>query len=204
MLPFGLKLAWFALSLSGLIGCWAVLLPLAWAMQSYWGPIAYAAGITALEGVFCLGAMVWKMNPATMPRAFCTAQVLVTGVATFFLIGVLAAITTATTVYVAKPKNWGAHDDHTVLPWRFYYVLPMVLFPVLASAVHITFVIFFDTFDPVDGLTCIAHPLWQVLIRFLGYAGTPFIITIPCLWLTLMSVVRVMRTHNTSDARVVR
>jgi hypothetical protein len=39
----------------GLFGCWAVLLPLAWAIQSYWGPIAYAAGITALEGLFCLG-----------------------------------------------------------------------------------------------------------------------------------------------------
>ncbi|KAJ7881932.1 hypothetical protein B0H13DRAFT_2344866 [Mycena leptocephala] len=83
MLPFGLKLAWFALSLSGLFGCWAVLLPLAWAIQSYWGPIAYAAGITALEGLFCLG-LVWRMDPTKMPQAFCLVQVLGTGLATFF------------------------------------------------------------------------------------------------------------------------
>ncbi|KAJ7458728.1 hypothetical protein B0H11DRAFT_2060791 [Mycena galericulata] len=192
MLPFGLKLAWFALSLSGLIGCWAVLLPLAWAMQSYWGPIAYAVGITGLQGIFCLG-LIWRMNPAYMPRAFCTTQVLVTGLATFFITGVLAAITTATTVYVAKPKQWSAQNDRTVLPWRYYYLFPMVFFPLLASVVHITFVIFFDTFEAYDGLNCVARPLW---IRFLGFAGTPFIITIPCLWLTSVSALRVMRTHR--------
>ncbi|KAJ6535056.1 hypothetical protein B0H19DRAFT_908581, partial [Mycena capillaripes] len=192
MLPFGLKLAWFALSLSGLACCWAVLLPLAWAIQSYWGPIAYAIGITCLEGIFCLG-LVWRMSPANMPRAFCIAQVIITGLATFFIIGVLAAITTATTMYVAKPKQWGSQNDTTVLPWRFYYLLPMMLFPLLASAVHITFVIFFDTFDPVDGLNCVARPPW---IRLLGYAGTPFLITIPCLGLTLLSVFRMIRTHR--------
>ncbi|KAF7358481.1 Fungal-trans domain-containing protein [Mycena venus] len=192
MLPFGLKLAWFALSLSGLIGCWAVLLPLAWAIQSYWGPIAYAVGITVLEGIFCLG-MVWRMNPANTPRAFCLAQVLLTGLVTFFLIGVLAAITTATTIYIAKPKQWNSQNETAILPWRFHYLLPMMLFPLLASAVHITFVIFFDTFEPFDGFTCVARPLW---IRFLGYAGTPFLITIPCLWLSLLSAVRVIRTHN--------
>jgi hypothetical protein len=137
------------------------------------------------------------MNPASMPKAFCTgtlrfyapqrlaaeglyvAQVLVTGLAAFFLIGVLAAITTATTFYVAKPKQWGLHDNNVwvlstsypllsllmlvrVLPWRYYYLLPMLFFPLLASAVHITFVVFFDSFDPVDGLSCAAHPLWRV------------------------------------------
>ncbi|KAJ7479066.1 hypothetical protein FB451DRAFT_1240520 [Mycena latifolia] len=191
MLPFGLKLAWFALSLSGLIGCWAVLLPLAWAIKSYWGPIAYAIGITALEGVFCLG-LVWRMNPASLPRAFCIAQVLITGLAVFFLIGVLAAITTATAFYVAKPKQW-AQDDNAVLPWRYYYLLPMLLFPLLASTVQVTFVVFFDTFDSADGLNCVAHPLW---IQFLGYAGTPFLITVPCLWLSSVSVFRVIRTHK--------
>ncbi|KAJ7458174.1 hypothetical protein FB451DRAFT_585331 [Mycena latifolia] len=191
MLPFGLKLVWFALSLSGLIGCWAVLLPLAWAIKSYWGPIVYAAGITALEGVFCLG-LVWRMNPASLPKAFCIAQVLITELAVFFLIGVLAAITTATAFYVAKPKQWG-QDDNAVLPWRYYYLLPMLLFPLLASAVQVTFVVFFDTFDRADGLDCVAHPLW---IRFLGYAGTPFLITVPCLWLSSVSVLRVIRTHK--------
>ncbi|KAJ7887787.1 hypothetical protein B0H14DRAFT_3856164 [Mycena olivaceomarginata] len=192
MLPFGLKLVWFALSLSGLIGCWAVLLPLAWAIQSYWGPIAYAVGITVLEGIFCLG-LVWRMNPANMPRAFCLTQVLLTGLATFFLVGVLAAITTATTIYVAKPKQWASRNETSILPWRFYYLLPMLLFPLLASAVHVTFVVFFDTFEPFDGLNCVARPLW---IGFLGYAGTPFLVTIPCLWLSLVSAIRVIRTHN--------
>ncbi|KAF8190631.1 hypothetical protein K438DRAFT_1831390 [Mycena galopus ATCC 62051] len=193
MLPFGLKLVWFALSLSGLIGCWAVLLPLAWAIQSYWGPIAYAVGITVLEGVFCLG-LVWRMNPANIPRGFCLAQVLFTGLATFILIGVLAAITTATTIYIAKPKQWGMQEETAkILPWKFHYLLPMVLFPLLASAVQVTFVVFFDTFEPFDGLNCVSHPLW---LRFIGYAGPPFLITLPCLWLSSLSLVRVIRTHN--------
>ncbi|KAJ7187347.1 hypothetical protein C8R46DRAFT_1059521 [Mycena filopes] len=192
MLPFGLKLVWAGLSLGGLIGCWAVLLPLAWVIQSYWAPIAYAVGITALEGIFCLG-LVWRMNPPNMPRAFCLAQVLIGGLATFFLVGLLAAVTTATTIYVAKPKQWGTQNDTLILPWRFHYLLPMMLFPVLASAVHITFVIYFDNFEPVDGLSCIARPLW---IRLLSYAGTPFLVTIPCLWLTAVSTLRVLRTHG--------
>ncbi|KAJ6506722.1 hypothetical protein C8R45DRAFT_970361 [Mycena sanguinolenta] len=192
MLPFGLKLVWFSLSLSGLIGCWAVLLPLAWAIQSYWGPIGYAVGITVLEGIFCLG-LIWRMNPANIPRGFCLAQVLLTGLAIFFIIGVLAAITTATTLYIAKPKQWGPQNETAILPWRVYYLLPMMLFPLLASAVHVTFVIFFDTFEPIDGLNCVGHPLW---IRFVGYAGTPFLITIPCLWLSSVSIVRVIRTHK--------
>ncbi|KAJ6460486.1 hypothetical protein C8R47DRAFT_1160918 [Mycena vitilis] len=192
MLPFGLKLAWFALSLSGLIGCWAVLLPLAWTLQSYWGPMAYAVGVTLLEGIFCLG-LVWRMNPANMPRAFCLAQVLLTGLVTFFLVGVLAAITTATSLYIAKPKQWGPQNDTSILPWRFYYLLPMMLFPLLASIVHITFTIFFASFEPFDGLTCVAHPLW---IRLLGHSGTPFLVTVPCLWLTSISAVRVIQTHR--------
>ncbi|KAJ7040585.1 hypothetical protein C8F04DRAFT_239911 [Mycena alexandri] len=192
MLSFGLKLVWFSLSLSGLIGCWAVLLPLAWAIQSYWAPIAYAIGITALEGIFCLG-LVWKMNPPNIPRAFCLAQVLIGGLATFFIVGVLAAMTTATTIYVAKPKQWGTQNDPFILPWRFYYLLPVMLFPLLASIVQITFVISFDNFEPVDGLNCVARPLW---IRLLGYAGTPYLVTIPCLWLTAVSTIRVIRTHG--------
>ncbi|KAJ7763403.1 hypothetical protein B0H16DRAFT_493071 [Mycena metata] len=192
MLSFGLKLVWFSLSLSGLIGCWAVLLPLARAIQSYWAPIAYAIGITALEGIFCLG-LVWRMNPPNIPRAFCLAQVLISGLATFFVVGVLAALTTATTIYVAKPKQWGGQNDPFILPWRFYYLLPVMLFPLLASIVQITFVLFFDAFEPVDGLNCVARPLW---IQLLGYAGTPYLVTIPCLWLTVVSTIRVTRTHG--------
>ncbi|KAJ7782242.1 hypothetical protein DFH07DRAFT_789943 [Mycena maculata] len=192
MLPFGLKLAWFALSLSGLIGCWAVLLPLAWALQSYWGPIAYAVGITVLEGVFCLG-LIWKMDPASMPKAFCITQVLVSGMATFFLIGVLVCVTTATTIYVAKPKQWDTQKDTSILQWRFYYLIPLVLFPLLASIVNVTFVVFFATFEATDSLNCIPRPLW---IRFLGYAGTPFFLTIPCFCVTLLSAIRILRTHR--------
>ncbi|KAJ7070391.1 hypothetical protein B0H15DRAFT_114822 [Mycena belliarum] len=192
MLPFGLKLAWFALSLSGLIGCWAVLLPLAWAIKSYWGPIAYAVGITALEGVFCIG-LIWKMDPVNLPLAFCLVQVLVMGLAVFMIIGALAAITTASAIYIAKPKQWGLQDENPILPWRYHYLLPMMLFPILASTVHVILVVFYDTFNVADGLTCAEYPLWMA---FAGYAGTPFLITIPCLWLSAVSALRVRRTHK--------
>ncbi|KAJ7644975.1 hypothetical protein FB45DRAFT_899088 [Roridomyces roridus] len=189
MLALGLKLAFFALSLLGLIGCWAVLLPLAWATKSYWAPLVYAVAILELNGVFCLG-MIWRMDPTVTPRAFCIAEVLVTGCGTFVIIGLLAAITTWTFVYVSKPKEWA---EVPVLPWRFHYLLPMLLFPLLASAVNITVVVFFysNTTEPFEGLNCVVRPPW---IQFVGFAGTPFIVTIPCLWLTALSIIRLRRT----------
>ena len=42
--------------------CVVVLLPLAWAIQSYWGPIGYAIGITVLESMFCLGTNCDSVN----------------------------------------------------------------------------------------------------------------------------------------------
>ncbi|KAJ7203810.1 hypothetical protein GGX14DRAFT_328220, partial [Mycena pura] len=192
MLSFGLKLVWFSLSLSGVIGCWAVLLPLAWATQSYWAPLSYAVAITGLQGIFCIG-LVWGMNPPAMPVPFCLVQVIVAGLAASFLAGVLAAITSATTVYVAKPKQWGTQNGTAVFKWQSYYLVPMGLFPLLATTVQATFVIYFATFNNADGMTCAPHPLW---LRFLGYAGPPFLITIPCLWLTLLSVLRVLRTYQ--------
>ncbi|KAJ7642056.1 hypothetical protein FB45DRAFT_1054395 [Roridomyces roridus] len=190
MLAFGVKLVWFVLSLSGLIGCWAVLLPLARAIHCYWAPLVYAVGITALDGVFCLG-LIWRLDPAKMPKAFCLTQVFVTGCATFLVVGLLAAITTWTFMYVAKPKQWGS--DAPVLPWQYYYLLPMLLYPLLASAVHVTVVIYFNTFQPFDGFACIVQPAW---IRFLGFAGPPFLVTIPSLCLSIISTYRVWRTHR--------
>jgi hypothetical protein len=85
MLPWVLKIVWFALSLSGmyldlseitthhskgLLGCWIVLVAFGSAVRCLWAPLLYCIGATILEGVFCLG-MIWKMDPRLMPTAFC-------------------------------------------------------------------------------------------------------------------------------------
>ncbi|KAJ7053420.1 hypothetical protein C8F01DRAFT_1330284 [Mycena amicta] len=191
LLPFGLKLAWFAVSLTGVIGCWAALLPLALATRRFWAPVAYAAGITLLEAVFWLG-LIWRMEPAKMPVAFCLVQVLGFGLSSFFLTGLIAALTTATTIYVAKPKQWVTLEETSLLKWRAYYLLPILVFPLLASTVQVTFVIFFSNFDNANGMVCVPNPLW---LRFLSYAGPPLFITPPCLFFTLRSIIRVFNTH---------
>ncbi|CAK5267157.1 unnamed protein product [Mycena citricolor] len=192
-LPLGLKVAWLALSGSGVISCWAVLIPLAWRMQSYWGPVGYALGVTVLEGAFILGMSRRGLDPQRSPVGVCLAQVLVIGFSTFFIAGILAALTTATTMHIAKPKRWGPGSDVNVLRWKSHYILPVLLFPVLASAVQSTLVLFSATFGEEDSLTCIPSPLW---LRFVGYAGTPLLITLPCLWLTCLSAWRIWRTHR--------
>ncbi|KAF7290837.1 Fungal-trans domain-containing protein [Mycena indigotica] len=192
MLPFGLKLAWFALSLTGVVGCWAVLLLLGSVTGRLWAPVAYAVGATIIEVIFLLG-LIWQMQPAKMPVAFCLVQVLGFGSASFFLAGILAALTTGTTLYVAKPKQWSSSDESNALKWRAYYLLPTLVFPLLATTVHVTFVIFFSDFNISGGMVCVPHPLW---LRFLSFGGPPLIITIPCLCFTIHSVIRVSQIHQ--------
>jgi hypothetical protein len=59
MLPFALKVVWFALSFSGIFACWIVLTVFARATGSYWGPMLYCVFATILQGIFCLGAFMF-------------------------------------------------------------------------------------------------------------------------------------------------
>jgi hypothetical protein len=49
------------------------------------------------------------------------------------------------------------------LCWRKYYLLPMGVFPLLASAAQITIVFKFDAVNPTDDFHCDAsNPIWCV------------------------------------------
>ncbi|TFK41662.1 hypothetical protein BDQ12DRAFT_720495 [Crucibulum laeve] len=192
MLAFSVKIIWFVLSLTGLVGCWAVLSAFARAVGTVWGPYLYIAGCTLLQAIFCLG-MIYRMDPFAMPRSFCIAQTTIIGFATFLLTGVAGAFSVATTVTVHKPKTWG-DEDQVALKWRRVYLIPIAVFPVLATGVHVAFVLAYDSAQPSDDLHCdSSHPIW---VRFMGYAGLPVVVSIPCLFLSIKSIIRVYKTNQ--------
>ncbi|KAF7320554.1 Fungal-trans domain-containing protein [Mycena chlorophos] len=195
-LSLGLKVAWLALTVVGVLGCWAVLFTLAFGVSRLgsgraWAPLVCAAGVTLLEGIFALG-FIWRIEPQSMPLDFCIFQVIGFGVSSFFMAGLLAALTTATSTYIAKPKLWSTIETSGVLRWRTYYLLPLLVFPLLATIVQATFVVSFADFDLAGGLACAPRPLW---LRFLSYAGPPLLVSLPSAGFTIRSVARVLTTH---------
>ncbi|KAI0076509.1 hypothetical protein K474DRAFT_1225883 [Panus rudis PR-1116 ss-1] len=73
MLPLGLKVSWFVLSLLGLVSNWVAFIAFARALRPPWLPIVYCTASTVLQISFCLG-FIWRMRPSIMPRGFCAAQ----------------------------------------------------------------------------------------------------------------------------------
>jgi len=192
MLSYSFKILWFVLSFSGMLGCWAVLIAFAHAVETYWAPIVYCIGVTILEGMFCLG-MIWRMDPFLMPKSFCIAQTVLMGFSTFLLTGVSTAFSLATSLCVSKPKAWG-DNGKGALRWRTRYLFPIVVFPLLASTIQIVVVLKLHAAQPSNELHCDASaPVW---VRFLSYAGTPFLLSLPCFYLSVMSAIRVFRTHS--------
>ncbi|KAF9018122.1 hypothetical protein BDZ89DRAFT_960485 [Hymenopellis radicata] len=192
MLPFALKVAWMVLSITGTICCWVVLSAFAQTVGSFWGPMTYCVACTLLQLVFCIG-MTWRMDPYRMPKAFCIAQTLLMGFGTFLITGVSTAFSIATCITVLKPKSWGSQESRALV-WRHIYALPMVVFPILASAVQIAVVLKLDAVKPSDDIQCDAtDPQW---VRFLGYAGTPLLLVIPCFILSIKSIVNTIRTNK--------
>jgi len=190
MISFGVKILWFVLSLTGLISSWVVLIPFGRAVGAMWGPLNFCIGNTLLQGIFCLG-MIWKMNPFLMPRDFCIAQTIIIGSATFLLTGVTGAFSMATSLTVLKPRSW---DDHTTLRWRQVFWIPVLVFPLVATLVHVIAVVKLDSVKPTDDLHCdSSDPLW---VRFLGYAGLPFLVTVPCAFLSFKSLITIYKTNQ--------
>ncbi|KIK02873.1 hypothetical protein K443DRAFT_677212 [Laccaria amethystina LaAM-08-1] len=194
MLPFALKVVWFVLSftdLKGLLSCWFVLGAFGRSVGAPWGPFVYCVGCTILQGIFCLG-MIWKMNPFIMPRGFCIAQTVISSFGAFLLTGVTFAFSLATSLAVLKPKTWG--DSHQAfLNWRPAYSLPIIIFPIVGTAIHVAFVVKFNSVHPTDDFHCDStNPEW---VRFLGYSGLPFVLSIPS-YISIKSIVRVDKTNK--------
>ncbi|KAG1819372.1 hypothetical protein EV424DRAFT_1618864, partial [Suillus variegatus] len=192
MLPFALKVVWFALSFSGIFACWIVLTVFARAIQSYWGPMLYCIFATILQGIFCLG-MIYNMNPYDMPPAFCKAQTFIIYYSALSVTGVCAAFTMATTRAVVWPSSVLMTASSTLV-WRNQYLLPIVVFPLGALGVAIPVLLSLHAIQPTDDLHCDAtHPIWG---RFLGYAGISMILTIPCFFLSAAAAHYVFKVHT--------
>ncbi|KXN85570.1 hypothetical protein AN958_11137 [Leucoagaricus sp. SymC.cos] len=195
MIPFGVKILWFVLSLTGLISSWMVFIPFGSAVGAMWVPAFFCVGNTILQGMFCLG-IIWKMNPFLMPRGFCVAQALMIGFGTFVIAGTTGAISIATSLAVLRPRGYG---ENVPLKWRNIFLVPVVIFPILASVAHTIVVVKFDSAKPTDDLHCdSSDPEWT---RFLSYAGVPFIVSLPCIFISIKSLVVVWKANQEIQRR---
>ncbi|PPQ73442.1 hypothetical protein CVT26_015829 [Gymnopilus dilepis] len=191
MLPFGLKIAWFILSLTGLLGCFIFSWAFARTAGSKWCALLYCVGNLLLQGMFCLG-MIYRMDPFDMPQSFCIVQNTVMSFGTFLLTGITLVYSMATSMAVNKPKTWG--DSGNALRWQNTYAIPLVVFPVLASAIHIPLVLKLNSLHPSDDMFCdSSSPEW---VRFLGYAGLPFVALWPALYLSIRSILQIHKTNQ--------
>ncbi|EGO03570.1 hypothetical protein SERLA73DRAFT_69425 [Serpula lacrymans var. lacrymans S7.3] len=127
-----------------------------------------------------------------MPRSFCIAQTFLIYYGAFSLTGVCAAFTFATTSSVLWPSQLHSTTSST-LAWRRQYLWPMVAFPLASIAISIGVLLKYDAIHPTDDLHCDAsHPEWG---RFLGYAGIPMIVSLPCFFLSTAAAFRIMKMH---------
>lgn len=88
----------------------------------------------------------------------CLAQAVIINVAVYVLTGVCASFTHATSICVLRP--W-ANSGRQTLAWRSLYYIPIVVFPIAATAADIAVIIKLDAVHPTDDLHCDAsNPIW--------------------------------------------
>ncbi|KAI0827037.1 hypothetical protein BC628DRAFT_194102 [Trametes gibbosa] len=199
MLAFGLKIAWFTLSLTGLLGSFAAIPAFARSLDSYLFPVLYGSTNCVLQGLFCLG-MIWKMNPFAMPRAFCIAQSALMGVSWSFLTATTTCMTIVTSLAILRPVGGAPASSEYIrssLRWRSRYLL-LVFFPMAALAVYLVLALKLDAIKPEDGLSCdTTNPVW---VRLLSYSGVPLLLALPSLCLTCAAALR-FYTHSPRNIR---
>ncbi|KAH9852542.1 hypothetical protein C2E23DRAFT_730828 [Lenzites betulinus] len=199
MLAFGLKIAWFTLSLAGLLSSFAALLASARLLDGYLLPVLYVSANCMLQGLFCLG-MIWKMNPLVMPRAFCIVQSALMGVSWSFLTAITTSMTIATSLAILRPVGGAPASSEYIrssLRWHPTCLL-LVFFPMAALAAYLALALKFDAIESEDGLSCDAtSPVW---IRLLSYSGVPLLLAIPSFCLTCAAACR-FYTHSPRNTR---
>ncbi|TFK22371.1 hypothetical protein FA15DRAFT_706403 [Coprinopsis marcescibilis] len=188
--PFGVKILWFILSLTGLLACWAVMMAVGRSTGSFWGWTVYCAGCTMLQGIFCLG-IVWKMDPFSMPSKFCTLQAIFVALGSFTVTGSIATFSYISHLIIRKPKLWG-ESKHPSFRWEHTYLLPVAVFPLAATSVYIACVLKLHSVNPVREFYCESStPQW---VRFMSFAGMPLLLSLPSLYISICSVFLVCRT----------
>ncbi|OSD08110.1 hypothetical protein PYCCODRAFT_1402299 [Trametes coccinea BRFM310] len=190
MLAFGLKIAWFTLSLTGLLSSLGAIPAFARSVNGYLIPVLYGVTNCMLQGLFCLG-MIWKMNPLAMPRPFCIAQPTLMGVSWSLLTALTTCMTIATSVSILRPAGGMPATPSYIrrsLKWHPTCLLLLIFFPLAALVAYVVLALKFDAIKPMDGLFCDATaPVW---VRLLSYAGVPLLLAIPSLLLTCAAACR--------------
>ncbi|KAI0360585.1 hypothetical protein OH77DRAFT_1418556 [Trametes cingulata] len=195
MLALGLKIAWFTLSLTGLLSSVAAIPALARSLDGYLIPALYGATNCMLQGFFCLG-MIWKMNPFAMPRTFCIVQPALMSVSWSFMTALTTCMTIATSLAILRPAGGMPASPayiRSTLRWHPSCLLLLIFFPMAALAVYLVLSLRFNAIQPADGMACDATmPVW---VRLLSYAGAPLLLALPSFLLTCAAACR-FYTHS--------
>ncbi|KAJ6571747.1 hypothetical protein B0H19DRAFT_1130982 [Mycena capillaripes] len=189
MLPFAVKVVWFVLTILGTFISVLSIMALGTSVGCRWAALYYCLGLLIDQGMFCLG-IIWRMDPYSMPRAFCLAQAILMNVGMYMIGGTCLAFCIATFLHVMKPKQWG--DISRSFQWRPIYILPIIVFPLVSSAVRIVLLLKYDAVQPADGLHCDASH--HILVRIAGYTFPTILLFPPSLYLSAASIRRVFRT----------
>ncbi|KAG6829317.1 hypothetical protein H0H92_004920, partial [Tricholoma furcatifolium] len=121
------------------------------------------------------------------------SQSLGIGLGVFMMTGTAATFAIATTYASYKPKIWKT-GRKGIMAWRPVYVWSLFVFPLVACVIQIAFTFRFDLRGRSDDLHCdYSDPTW---IRFLSYAGTPWLLTIPCFFFSVTSIRRIHKTNQ--------
>ncbi|KAI0341468.1 hypothetical protein BDW22DRAFT_306972 [Trametopsis cervina] len=199
MLPFGWKVVWFVLSVSGLLSSWIVL-PIYQRLflVPIWMLVLYGTANTVLQVIFDIG-LAWKMDPLRMPHAFCIAQSSLTHTSWSALAGLCTIMSISTASVVLKHSQLNkAFVIASSIPSRIFLTL---LFPATIFGLNLGLSLRFDAIQPTHTLGCdVTQYIW---IRLFGYAGTSLILVIPSFFLSCFTATRLMRAasvHTPTEA----
>ncbi|PCH44906.1 hypothetical protein WOLCODRAFT_91060 [Wolfiporia cocos MD-104 SS10] len=211
MLPFALKVAWFVLSLSGLLSGLVGLPRFASVSGGFWIPILYNSANMIIQGMLCIGTgmlprppgirgihefthspvlgMIWRMNPPAMPRSFCIVQSCLTATSWFITTSLCATVTIATFIAILH-----SHGNYTLrvtdlqrsLQRRPSSLSLIIGFPLVSSMAYFIVALKLGAIQASDDMRCDAtNPIW---VRLLSYAGLPLLLAIPSFLLTFTSI----------------
>lgn len=123
---------------------------------------------------FCLGTTVSYPDLRQITHIF-AAQSVITGVSTSFLVGVIVILSYNTLRLVETMQTSNNNmsvvefihvstiltsGSISIIRWHPYYLLPLVAFPCVSSAVQVAVFAQYDVVQPADDLRCDAtHPI---------------------------------------------
>ena len=103
----------------------------------------------------------------------------------------------------------------SLLSWRRIFILPVIVFPIVGTVIHVMLIYKFNSVQPTNDLHCDdTHPEWfaclktncrtQLMyflngnhrVRFFGYAAMPFVLGIPCAILSIRALIAVHKTNQ--------